>query len=295
MAALPYMQLYVADYLADAAHLNAAQHGAYLLLLMNYWQRGKALKNDDVRLANVARMTADEWERNRDLISEFFTVTDDEWMHDRVERDLEAVSSKSTQAKAAGKASAERRLNRRSTDVERPLQRTLNHTDTDTDKEESRDTASVPDARPAEQLDLIEGGKSAEPELDRSQRARLGSEARAARLSAVTTDAIAAYNATLAKPHGLLPAVQLNNDIRQKNVKRCVDVARQICERQYGAAVITAEFWTAYFVEVNRDDFRSGRKSGGKGHENWTPDFEYLTRPDVMTAVFERAMSEDAA
>jgi uncharacterized protein YdaU (DUF1376 family) len=41
------MQLFVAEYLADTMHLNAIQHGGYLLLLMNYWQRGKALPNND--------------------------------------------------------------------------------------------------------------------------------------------------------------------------------------------------------------------------------------------------------
>ena len=46
MAALPYMQLYVADYLADTMHLTTEEHGAYLLLIMNYWQTGKPIKEN---------------------------------------------------------------------------------------------------------------------------------------------------------------------------------------------------------------------------------------------------------
>lgn len=132
MAALPYMQLYVADYLADTAHLTAAQHGGYLLLIFNYWQRGKALNNSNGRLANVARMSNEEWEQNKHAIAEFFDVQGDEWIHHRIEADLAAISAKSTKAQAAGRASAEKRFNKRSTTVEQ----TLNHTDTDTDTEE---------------------------------------------------------------------------------------------------------------------------------------------------------------
>src|SRR3546814_1602393 len=51
-------------------------------------------------------------------LSEFFDVTDTEWSQARIERDLAAVNAKSTKAKQAGKASAERRLNERSTNVE---------------------------------------------------------------------------------------------------------------------------------------------------------------------------------
>lgn len=130
MAALPYMQFYVADYLADTAHLNAAQHGAYMLLLMNYWQRGKALKNDNERLANVARMSNDEWTANKNIIAEFFQVTADEWIHKRIEIDLKAVAAKSAKAKAAGQASANnRKSNGRSTSAKQGVKRTFNHTD----------------------------------------------------------------------------------------------------------------------------------------------------------------------
>lgn len=129
MAALPYMQLYVADYLADTAHLTAAQHGAYLLLIFNYWQRGHSLNNANERLANVARMTNEEWLNAKPVLEEFFVIDGDEWKHERIERDLEAVNSKSSKASAAGKASAASKANGRSTDVKQ----TLNHIDVDTD------------------------------------------------------------------------------------------------------------------------------------------------------------------
>src|SRR5258708_6269477 len=88
MPSLPYMQLYIADYLADTSHLNAAQHGAYLLLMMNYWQRGKSLPDFNDRLATVARMSNDEWMTNRGVLIEFFVLENGHWIHARIERDL---------------------------------------------------------------------------------------------------------------------------------------------------------------------------------------------------------------
>ena len=126
------MQLYVSDYLADTAHLNAAQNGAYLLLLMNYWQRGKPLDNTGDRLAYVARMSPEEWEDNKEILAEFFWIDGDVWTHARVENDLAKVREKSEQSSNAGRKSAmARALNENPTGVERAL----NHKDKDKDKD----------------------------------------------------------------------------------------------------------------------------------------------------------------
>jgi uncharacterized protein YdaU (DUF1376 family) len=146
MAALPYIQLYVADYLADTAHLNAREHGAYILLIMNYWQTGKPLNNSNERLTNVARMSKEEWNESKITLQEFFKVDGDTWTHLRIESDLFDVNSKSIKASDAGKKSAEARrvakLNEISTDVKQTLNHTDTDTDTDTDTFKSKDIAA---------------------------------------------------------------------------------------------------------------------------------------------------------
>lgn len=150
MAALPYIQLYVADYLADTVHLTAEEHGAYLLLIMNYWQRGKPLPLDDKRLALIARVPNERWTDVRNTLSEFFHETENGWEHHRINEDLAAVTAKSTKASLAGMASGaarraaklkaqEQSSNGRSTDV--PTE--PNHTDTEANTEAEKHIQAV--------------------------------------------------------------------------------------------------------------------------------------------------------
>lgn len=138
MAALPYMRLYIADYLADTAHLSATQHGAYMLLIMNYWQTGRALPANDVKLARIARMTPKEWAEHGPVLAEFFHDADGAWHHKRIEEELDAVRVKSDKARSARsqRKSYERRTNDPTND-----QQTVNHTDTDTDTDKKTDSA----------------------------------------------------------------------------------------------------------------------------------------------------------
>lgn len=98
MSASPWMPLYIADYLADTAHLSAAEHGAYLLLIMHYWRAGK-LPNDEKQLARIARMNAREWANSRDVLASFF---DKEWRHKRIESEILKSTSKSHARAEAG-------------------------------------------------------------------------------------------------------------------------------------------------------------------------------------------------
>lgn len=142
MAALPYMQFYVAEYLADTAHLDAEEHGAYLLLIFNYWQTGKPIPKK--RLQKVARVSNDRWSDVEEALSEFFTDDGESWAHDRIEADLTAVEEAQAQRAAAGKASAEARksakrkeLKNKSNDRSTTAQRESN--DPSTNKEQNRE------------------------------------------------------------------------------------------------------------------------------------------------------------
>lgn len=94
----PWMPLYVADYLADTGHLSATEHGAYLLLIMHYWSNG-SLPTDDVKLARIARLPANEWQEYRDAIAAFFTA---DWRHTRIDAELDKFEVKRQARVAAG-------------------------------------------------------------------------------------------------------------------------------------------------------------------------------------------------
>ncbi|EBK1954654.1 YdaU family protein [Salmonella enterica] len=113
MAALPYMQLYIADYLADTMHLSTEEHGAYLLLMFNYWQTGRAIPKN--RLAKIARVSSERWGAVEESLREFFTDNGTEWVHKRIEDDLALVRETLAKRSAAGKASVQSRRNRKET------------------------------------------------------------------------------------------------------------------------------------------------------------------------------------
>lgn len=138
MAAIPYMPLYVADYLADAAHLSTVEHGAYLLLIMTYWQRGEALPDDDRKLARITRLEPRSWAKIKPVISDFFEVSDGKYLHGRIERELASVRDKSLKNRKGGLARAKQLHSVRLASAQ--------PTDTDTDTEGSVAKATAADA-----------------------------------------------------------------------------------------------------------------------------------------------------
>lgn len=97
------MPLYIGDYLKDTMRLNTMEHGAYMLLLMDYWVNGAPPDNDDT-LAKIARTTAKEWAKMRLTLAAYFQVQDGFWFHKRVEEELVKAGTRVLTKRASGRA-----------------------------------------------------------------------------------------------------------------------------------------------------------------------------------------------
>lgn len=113
MSAPAWMPLYVADYLADTGHLSTVEHGAYMLLIMHYWQNS-GLPQEDAKLARIARMPLRDWQAIRDTIADLFA---DGWRHKRIDAELSRASEVTSKRSAAGKAGASARYGKRTTEA----------------------------------------------------------------------------------------------------------------------------------------------------------------------------------
>jgi uncharacterized protein YdaU (DUF1376 family) len=101
-----WMPLYVGDYLRDTSRLTTEQHGAYLLLIMDYWVNGP-LPDDDAALAAIVKMTPAGWKKARTALSGYFEIDGGHWFQGRVEREIAKANSIMEQRKDAGRKSAE--------------------------------------------------------------------------------------------------------------------------------------------------------------------------------------------
>lgn len=107
MSEAPYMQFYVGDYLADTQHLDCVEHGAYCLLLFTMWRCGGTLQNDPKKLARICRLTPSRWANISDDILSFFTVSENEISHKRIQKDLEKFSKVKAKRVCAGRKGGE--------------------------------------------------------------------------------------------------------------------------------------------------------------------------------------------
>ena len=92
------MPLYIPDFLADTMHLSAAETGAYLCLIMDYWLHD-GLPDDDNKLAQIARLPIKSWRMMRPTIEAFFRPG---WRHKRIDAEIVKMIGMIERRQAAG-------------------------------------------------------------------------------------------------------------------------------------------------------------------------------------------------
>jgi uncharacterized protein YdaU (DUF1376 family) len=103
-----WMPFYVGDYLSATGRLTTEQHGAYLLILLDYWKNGPP-PNDDAVLAALARMSLAAWRKAKPALIGFFDIREGLLIQKRVEKERDRTAEITEERSKAGKIGAAKR------------------------------------------------------------------------------------------------------------------------------------------------------------------------------------------
>lgn len=112
-----YYQFNIGDYASHTRHLTLVEDAIYRRLLDVYYLHERPFNRDITSVARQINARENESEVQI-ILQEFFELTENGWINFRADKEIAHFHSKIEQASKAGKASAEARLNKRSTDVQ---------------------------------------------------------------------------------------------------------------------------------------------------------------------------------
>lgn len=119
---LPWFPFNIKDFVTNTLRLNTEAKGAYLMLILDYYQTETAPPDDDEVLAAITGLSIETWKRHRRVIAPLFEIKDGKWHHERVQQELleghlkhsKAVAKAQTAAAAASAARALKAANKTS-------------------------------------------------------------------------------------------------------------------------------------------------------------------------------------
>lgn len=104
-----WMPFNIGDYLKDTARFDTITHGAYILLILDYWVSGEPLPDDDHQLRNITKISSHNWKKIRPLIEKKFIVKDGLWHHKRIDEELDRALKNMENASIKGKKGSDAR------------------------------------------------------------------------------------------------------------------------------------------------------------------------------------------
>jgi len=113
-----YFQFNIGDYASHTRHLSPMEDLAYRRLLDLYYLKDGQVYGDEAEVARQVGLR-EYVQEVKQVLQDFFCLdADDRWSHARCDAEIAHFRQKSEKASNAGKASAQRRSNKRSTDVQ---------------------------------------------------------------------------------------------------------------------------------------------------------------------------------
>jgi uncharacterized protein YdaU (DUF1376 family) len=244
-----YYQFNIGDYLSHTKHLDLMEDLAYRRLLDLYYLHERPLNSG---IASVARQIGmrDHETEVKTVLEEFFNLSDDGWINHRADKEIKHFHSKIDQASRAGKASAERRMSARSTDVQ------LTNNQEPITNNQLKPSICPPDGE-------LESAKKL-PGCD--------------------------HKAVIELYHQNLPTmrrVEVWNETRAGYLRqRWREVAAELAQAQDITASDVLNWWGEFFKSVGKSRFLTGRVNSKDGRA-FVADLEWILKPSNFAKIVE--------
>ena len=244
-----YYQFNIGDYLSHTKHLDLMEDLAYRRLLDLYYLHERPLNSG---IASVARQIGmrDQETEVKTVLEEFFHLSDDGWINQRADKEIKHFHSKIDQASRAGKASAERRMSARSTDVQ------LTNKQEPITNNQLKTYVCPPDGEPDPPKKL--------PGCD--------------------------HKAVIELYHQNLPTmrrVEVWNETRAGYLRqRWREVAAELAQAQDITASDVLNWWGEFFQSVGKSRFLTGRVNSKDGRA-FVADLEWILKPSNFAKIVE--------
>jgi len=258
-----YYQFNIGDYASHTRHLDLYEDLAYRRLLDMYYLHERPLNADSAAVAKQIGMR-EKVQVVQDVLNEFFQLGEDGWVNDRADKEIKHFHSKIEQASRAGKASAKRRINARSTDVQ-----PTNKQEPITNNQEpsftvSKDTVRPPTGEPVEKPNLKLPGCDHKGVL-------------------------ALYHSTLPN----LPTIEIWNDTRAGYLRqRWREVALDLAKDGPVTHADVLAWWSKFFEHIKSSKFLTG-KTLSKDKPPFLADLEWIIKPTNFAKIIEGKYHRD--
>lgn len=103
---LPWFPFNIKDFLANTKRLNTEAKGAYLCLMLDYYEQEKGAPDDDDVLAAITELPLDAWKRHRKVIEPMFDIHDGRWFHSRIDAEIKDGKERHAKSSAKGRHAA---------------------------------------------------------------------------------------------------------------------------------------------------------------------------------------------